>query len=750
MRRLILFLLLCPIATLGQTSTTGRVLEGTAAARPTSCSTGDWYYSQDTNTMNYCTSTNTWNGTVIVNAPETFPGAVTANGGGALNGSFSGPTTLTGNVTATAGQNSAYLYNLDGAVICDGIKYTTLNLAVAAAPTPGTVVVPLGAVCPVTANLTVPTNVVLIEFAPSLIAISNAVTLTINGPKIFPPAAQLFSYTGSGTAVFGPNAAAGGVDAAWFPGADILAQISNAYIASPAQGGIIFVPPPTAGGCYTATTAISLATAGKYPMIQGESTVSNGTGNVDQGVCINYTPTTATTAITLDYTPAAGGGQIHNAGIRNLMLANNACHTQGGCGSSAIGVLSGGTNGGFMAAVFDNFIVEGFSVGLSNTNGISWGWVVTDSTFKYNTTGVSCTAGENLQFRNTQFLFEGTDFSNGGCEVNINGGSMDNHSTVGINCTAAAGLYTMELIGLHEETNFGSATTHHILGSCNLSITGGVFMDDCTGLNTPFSGCTVNADYMFNLSGNHVNAHGMVINSQGRTLTNVFALGGNISGILDVYNQSPSTLTTLVQGGAQSNFISVRQSVPNSGVAPFPLQINPAGLKMIELSVACPAATASFDFLCTNSTTHAWQASYNGAAYSDIPLIARAQTWSATQTHTAPINFSALLISNTAPTIAGAGCGGSAASIVAPNGTASFKINVGTAPTTACTITMPAATTGWNCSATDITTNSTTVFYQKQTGAESTTSVTITNFSDVAAASNFTANDVLKVQCHAD
>jgi hypothetical protein len=109
-----------------------------------------------------------------------------------------------------------------------------------------------------------------------------------------------------------------------------------------------------------------------------------------------------------------------------------------------------------------------------------------------------------------------------------------------------------------------------------------------------------------------------------------------------------------------------------------------------------------------------------------------------------------LLISKTAPTIAGAGCGGSGAAIPVANSTAAFKINVGTAPLTACTITMPAATTGWNCQATDITTNSTTVFYQKQTGAESTTSVTITNFSDVAAASNFTASDILKVQCHAD
>jgi hypothetical protein len=114
------------------------------------------------------------------------------------------------------------------------------------------------------------------------------------------------------------------------------------------------------------------------------------------------------------------------------------------------------------------------------------------------------------------------------------------------------------------------------------------------------------------------------------------------------------------------------------------------------------------------------------------------------------LNTTNVLISPTAPTIAGAGCGGSAASIVVSNSTAAFKINVGTAPGSACTITMPAATTGWNCFATDITTNSTTQLLVKQTGAESTTSVTLTNFSDVAAASAFTANDILKVACTAD
>lgn len=114
------------------------------------------------------------------------------------------------------------------------------------------------------------------------------------------------------------------------------------------------------------------------------------------------------------------------------------------------------------------------------------------------------------------------------------------------------------------------------------------------------------------------------------------------------------------------------------------------------------------------------------------------------------ITLTSMLVTNTAPTIAGAGCGGSAATISVQNGTAAFKIGVGTAPGSACTVTMPTATTGWNCSAVDITTNSTSVFLQKQSGAENASQITITNYNDVAAATAFVANDVVKVACWAD
>jgi hypothetical protein len=109
-------------------------------------------------------------------------------------------------------------------------------------------------------------------------------------------------------------------------------------------------------------------------------------------------------------------------------------------------------------------------------------------------------------------------------------------------------------------------------------------------------------------------------------------------------------------------------------------------------------------------------------------------------------NASHILASNTSPTIAAAGCGGGAASISVHNGTFSFSINVGTTPTTGCTVTMPAATTDWNCNFTDATTQNTSVFLQKQS-AWGTTTAAFTNWNTAGAATNIVASDIIHVTC---
>lgn len=107
---------------------------------------------------------------------------------------------------------------------------------------------------------------------------------------------------------------------------------------------------------------------------------------------------------------------------------------------------------------------------------------------------------------------------------------------------------------------------------------------------------------------------------------------------------------------------------------------------------------------------------------------------------------SSLMISSTAPTIASGFC--TSPTVPNSNGTAAFTVNVGTAcGASSGVITMPTAATGWVCSAINITNPATNVVAQS---AGTTTSVTLTNYvRTTGVAGNFTASDVLRLQCTA-
>lgn len=98
-----------------------------------------------------------------------------------------------------------------------------------------------------------------------------------------------------------------------------------------------------------------------------------------------------------------------------------------------------------------------------------------------------------------------------------------------------------------------------------------------------------------------------------------------------------------------------------------------------------------------------------------------------------------------APVIA-AGFGGGSPTVNAPNGTKSFQVTIGTASGSTGQLTMPTAQTGWNCSANDLTTHTAANFQVLQT-VQSPTSVTFTDYSDIAGAATWVAGDVLAIQC---
>jgi hypothetical protein len=122
----------------------------------------------------------------------------------------------------------------------------------------------------------------------------------------------------------------------------------------------------------------------------------------------------------------------------------------------------------------------------------------------------------------------------------------------------------------------------------------------------------------------------------------------------------------------------------------------------------------------------------------------------ATITTSLTIN-SGLLCSSTMPTVASGGGGTVAAAITGEN-TCSFSINVGTGTiTNPLVLTFPAAVHGWAVQCDDITTTSTTNFITKQTGSVSTTSVTLTAYTDVATSSGtWSASDILECLAHAN
>lgn len=108
-------------------------------------------------------------------------------------------------------------------------------------------------------------------------------------------------------------------------------------------------------------------------------------------------------------------------------------------------------------------------------------------------------------------------------------------------------------------------------------------------------------------------------------------------------------------------------------------------------------------------------------------------------------NSNRIFVSGTAPTISSGF--GTSPSISSTGTTAAFRINVGTGGTaTSGVIGLPAATAGWNCWCSDITTPATA--HICKTTASTTTSATISNYSG-GVLTAWTASDILAVSCFA-
>lgn len=622
----------------------------------------------------FATYSYVWSAPILGSSNLVLTGSVSINSPGSL--TVSGAATLTGATTAT---------NLQGCQYVNANQ--TFAQALAAVSNPGCIEVTPGTY-PVSVNAAIPAGVTLVSKSGGLLSIANAVTLTVNG-QIVAPAIQIFSYTGTGTAVV----AQGNVEALWFPGANLGVQVNNAALA---------LNSAKAGG--------NTHGAGKIHIASGTYSVPLGVMNPQADIILSCDSIQSTA---ISFTGASGAAILWNVGtptgtyyefgtgIENCQIYGPGWPS--GSGQAGTGILLGDASHAVLGFKMSNSFIAGFTLGMAwGANSQSWATKVDHTVFTLNTQDFvynpnSGGGTENVELDHVIFAPSyGAVIAN---DVVIGPGSSITDIWFS-NCSFDNGelvVSNASSVGLskpHFEYGFNSTTPFAaISGGAFVSMFNPVVQYDPSSGSTPTS--------VFSVNNSTLDLYAVKINS-------------NVASIANYVN---ATSTNLRVWGTQ--------------------QLN---------NVGGITSSASRIFECWQSTGSC-QFSLIGGNFT-INTSGNIQMQG-------PITFgptNTLLFSTTAPTIAGAGCGGTVAAIQNANGTASFDIFTGTAPTSGgCTITMPAAAHHWHCEANHTSAISTTNFIIQQTdNGASTTSVTLQLFSDVAAATAPAASDTWRTTCTAN
>lgn len=413
-------------------------------------------------------------------------------------------------------------------------------------------------------------------------------------------------------------------------GIDIGDELNKAYIALPAHGGVIWLFPNPNDNVYNFTTPIVFATSVKPVRLEcyGATTVSPSVN----GACVlNYTPTTATNALTLDYGFAGSGSGIEpNHGIQNVTLINNGCLTQGGCGSSASGVKIGNTNGGAGQATF-RMRVLGFGTGFNavGINNYAWGMSFQDAAFVDNTLAVNMGGGtENVVFYHVKFVGNGQEFVATGGDTYFYSASFDGHTNttggINLNWNGRASTAFAEFTDCHFEANLNTNDKNYIIGAGNWKIKGGVLAIDAT---------TGNVGNYFAAGGAYISILGLTVATAGQTATQIIdTTGGAVRGHVEmIFTGTYTTVPTICGGGNCAGITSTSYIADLANtVTPFSWAAPTSWLEQ----AAPGAGTAGSDTCYGDSTAHALECSYNNGTFGVVPLLNRVQTWTAAQTHT--------------------------------------------------------------------------------------------------------------------
>ncbi len=420
--------------------------------------------------------------------------------------------------------------------------------------------------------------------------------MTVFNP--FPPLGGNNVWTGnethSGTEAFSGDVSIKNLNNALyadqFPGADIGAQINAAYEALPPFGGKIFIPQKSDGSIYDFSTPIIFSTVGKYVVLEGLGASANTTGNVHGQVTLNYTPTTATSALTLDWTPTTGGGFTPGAGLRNLTLINNNGSTAGGTGSSATGISLGPVNAGAEAGTFESVKVQGFGKGLwvQDASGAGWGMRFFNCCFAFNNTGLlydvpheqdsyfGCTVMQNGV---------GINLNAYGAEISLFGGSVDSNTVHGVVLADGAILHAN---AVHWENNPSTTVSYvYSTGSGSyLDIIGG------TAYDVVASG-SQSANWF---SAGYLTVHGLSLITFGRaTSANIFS--ANTIGFADVVVNDSTLLPNIIYigGGAGGSIVTsnptISAFIPSFGTSSLTLSGTGGASQVLRQSSSGAAVT---------------------------------------------------------------------------------------------------------------------------------------------------------------
>lgn len=222
---------------------------------------------------------------------------------------------------------------------------------------------------------------------------------------------------------------------------------------------------------------------------------------------------------------------------------------------------------------------------------------------------------------------------------------------------------------------------------------------------------------------------------------NTLTFGGNYS---LQFNLTGSTVLALPTTGTITTLGSATTGTGTTIVLANSPTLNTPILGTATATALTTSAVTATNLTATNMTVSALAGT--GTTLSLSALTGTATTLRVNALTTTSVSVKNLLATITSPSILSGF--GSSPSISLNNGSATFRVTVGTGGTsTTGTLGLPTATSGWNCFADNLTTTSAGVFRTKQTGAGTVTSVTLVSYSTTAAIVPWTASDVLAVSC---